>query len=201
MILWFTISSQTMLLYFSVSRLLAVIGYIKAREKLSKDILYQVCMVHLFSLCLSFFLTFILHLTEKHLPTSLCSPFIDPSSLSIFTKIISWIVIITQSVVSLTIVVIHTLLVKEVNKSKRLLKNEKCDSDKNMMFQLLLTNTSTILCWFPTNSVYISAMFLSVYPITLVIWTTVLVMPINSIINPCVFIGTYLKWCIHRGTF
>ena len=192
-ILWFTTSSQIMLLYSSVSRLRAVIDPIKSGGKSQKVIFYQVCIIHLFSICLSFFLTFVLQFSEKQLPTSLCSPFIDPSNSSVFTKVISWIVIITQSIVSLTIVMMHTLLIKEVNKSKGVLKKDKFDADKMMMTQLLLTSTSNILCWFPTNSVYISAMFLSIYPVTLVIWTTVVVMPINSIINPCVFIGTHFK--------
>ena len=43
-----------------------------------------------------------------------------------------------------------------------------------------------------TNS-FFSAMFLSIYPINLVIWATVIIMPINSVINPFVFILSHLK--------
>ena len=59
-----------------------------------------------------------------------------------------------------------------------------------MILNLITTTTSNILCWFPVNTVYLSVMFLSTYPIELVIWTIGAVMPINSIINPCVFIVT-----------
>ena len=62
-----------------------------------------------------------------------------------------------------------------------------------MMFQFIVTSTSNIICWFPTNAIYLSAMFLSAYPINLVIWTTVIVMPINSVINPCVFLLSNMK--------
>ena len=36
-------------------------------------------------------------------------------------------------------------------------------------------------------------MFLSNYPINLVIWTNVIITPINSVINPCVFLLTNMK--------
>ena len=62
-----------------------------------------------------------------------------------------------------------------------------------MMSQFILTSTSNILCWFPTNAIYLSAMYLSTYPISLVIWTTVIIMPINSVINPCVFLLKNMK--------
>ena len=62
-----------------------------------------------------------------------------------------------------------------------------------MMFQFISSSTSNILCWFPANGIYLSAMFLSVYPINLVIWTTVIIIPINSVINPGVFLLTNVK--------
>ena len=61
------------------------------------------------------------------------------------------------------------------------------------MYQLIITSTSNIICWFPANVIYLSAMFLSSYSIDLVIWTTVIITPINSIINPSVFIITIIK--------
>ena len=62
-----------------------------------------------------------------------------------------------------------------------------------MVSQLILISTSNILCWFPTNAIYLSAMYLPIYPINLVIWTTEIIMPINSVINPCVFLLTNMK--------
>ena len=131
--------------------------------------------------------------TEKQLPTSLCSPFIDPSHSSISTNVITWVVIITQSISSVIIGLMHILLINEVTKSKRSLKIPKSEVENKMMYQLILTSTTNILCWIPANGIYLSAMFLSIYPINLVIWATVVVMPINSVINPFVFIMINLK--------
>ena len=197
-LLWFTISNQIILFYFSISRLYAVIDPIKTREESWKEIFHHVTITHSVSFCLSVILTLLLQFTEKYLPTSLCSPFFDPSGLSLFTKVISWVVMIAQSIVSISIVVFNIVIINEVHKSKQSVKTEVSDSERKMISQLILSSTSNILCWIPANAVYISAMFLSVYPIDLVVWTTVMIMPINSIINPSVFIATHLQACFRK---
>ena len=192
-VLWFTVSSQTMILYLSASRLIAVIDPFKTRLISGREIFFHVTTINSFSFCIILVATLALKFNEKQLPTSLCSPFIDPLHSSISTNVITWVVIITQSVSSVLIFLMHILLVNEVTKSKRSLKIQKSEVENKMMYQLILTSTTNILCWIPANIIYISAMFLSIYPINLVIWATVVVMPINSIINPLVFILTNLK--------
>ena len=192
-VLWFTVSSQVIILYISASNLFSVIYPMKARLKSEKEIFLHICTINSFSFCISLVATLAFKFTEKQLPTSLCSPFIDPSHSSISINIITWVVIITQSISSVLIGLMHILLVKKVNKSKRSLKIEKSYVENRMMYQLILTSTTNILCWIPANGIYLSAIFLSVYPINLVIWATVVVMPINSVINPFLIIMIYLK--------
>ena len=72
-------------------------------------------------------------------------------------------------------------------------------SDSILIIQLVVITVSNIICWFPSNSIYITAMFSSTYPISLLIWTTVIGLPINSLINPLTFIGVLLRQQIkHR---
>ena len=190
-VLWFTMSSQMMLFYFSISRLMAVIYPIQSAGTSSQKIIYQVSSIHVFSFFASLVLTLVFQFIERQLPTSLCLPFIDASGSSIITKVISWVVIISQSICSVLIAGMHILLVNEVHKLEKSVR-KKSNSTK-MVSQLILISTSNILCWFPTNAIYLSAMYLSIYPINLVIWTTEIIMPINSVINPCVFLLTNMK--------
>ena len=88
-ILWFTVSSQLMILYLSGSRLHAVINPIKRLETGWKKIIYHVTTIIFFSFCFSLVVALLFKMTEKHLPTSLCLPFIDPSGSSIITKVTS----------------------------------------------------------------------------------------------------------------
>ena len=127
------------------------------------------------------------------MPVSLCLPFIDPSGSSFLTKVTSSLVILSQSLSSMIIIVINVLLFIEFRKSKILSSKSINSSSRKVMAQLVITSTSNITCWLPANAVYLSAMIFSTYPIDLVIWTTVIIMPINSIINPSVFLITNLK--------
>ena len=196
LVLWFVISIPISLVNLSTTRLKAVLHPLETRMKCQKEAIYQVIIVHLFALCVSIFFTLVLQFTETHLPTNLCLPFIHPSGSPIFTKVVSWIIILNQSVVSILISVINIFLMKNVNKSVGSIQTSQSSNTSNyklMLFQLMLTGISNMLCWFPANAVYILAMFLPVYPINLVIWTTVAIMPLNSVINPCIFILMNLK--------
>ena len=147
---------------------------------------------------MSLVITLVFQFIEMQLPTSLCLPFIDPSGSSIITKVISWVVIISQLISSVLITGMHILLVNKVNKSNKSVQKQKSDTTQMMIYQLILASTSNILCWFPANGIDLSAMFLSAYPINLVIWTTVIIMPIYSVINPFIFLVTHL-WNIFKG--
>ena len=194
-VLWYTISNQLLLVYLSGTRLMAILYPIKRKLISWNQVVYQVNIIHMFSISFSLFLTLVFKYIESYLPTNLCLPFIDPSGLSLLTKIISWTVITTQSLFSIIIALMNIFLVYNINKSIRSLQTSKSTniSSKITMYQLIITSTSNIICWFPANTIYLSAMFLSSYSIDLVIWTTVMITPINSIINPSIFMITSIK--------
>ena len=123
--LWFTVSCQIILLYISTFRLMAVINPMKIRQTSLELVFYQISMVHLFSLSISVAITLVLKFLEKHVATSLCLPFVDPSGSSILTKIISWITILSQSISSVLIVFMHSILISKVYKVKRSIKTAK----------------------------------------------------------------------------
>ena len=85
----------------------------------------------------------------------------------------------------------HIILVNEILQSQKSIRKSKSEDNTLLIIQLIVITLSNILCWFPVNAVYVSAMFLPTYPtypVDLVIWSTVLGLPINSLINPIVFI-------------
>ena len=84
-----------------------VIYPLKVIGKAYQEIIYQVSSIHVFSFTMSLVLTLVFQVIEKQLPTSLCLPFIDPSGSSIITKVISWAVIISQSMCSVLITGMH----------------------------------------------------------------------------------------------
>ena len=139
---------------------------------------------------------------EEKSTTSLCLPFVDPTNSQLLIKIITWFTVTSQLATSIGIIVMHILLVTEIRRSQKTIEKTKSKQDSNvaLIIQLVLITTSNILCWFPSGCVYICAIFLSTYPIDLIIWTTVIGLPINSIINPSIFIITSIRKIEKLGT-
>ena len=89
----------------------------------------------------------------------------------------------------------HFLLIIKVNESDKNIRSTRSSklSNISLIIQLVIITVSNIICWFPANAIFVSAMFLSRYPTELVMLTTVIGIPFNSIINPTVFVVTSLK--------
>ena len=192
-VIFFTISNLFSLFFLSVTRFMIVLYPLDTKLKIWQNILYALGIIFVSSFIASLSLTVAFKDIEHHLPTSLCLPFIDPSGTVILTKVISWIFIVTQSTASITMVIMNIILVREINVSTKVVSKQT--SSKVMTTQLIVTSTSNIICWFPINAIYISAMFLKMYHINLSIWATIVLFPINSIINPAVFISLNIRNC------
>ena len=82
--------------------------------------------------------------------------------------------------------------VNEFDKNIRITRSIQF-SNISLIIQLLIITLSNIICWFPANAIFVSAMFLSRYPTELVMLTTVIGIPVNSIINPSVYLIISLK--------
>ena len=191
-ILWFTILTQLVLIFLSLSRLMTVIYPIGTKFKKVEFVLKSIVLFYTSSFLVTLWVTFYFKLTYLNLPLSLCLPFIDPTNSVGMTKIITWSVFLTQTTSSVVIMSMHLFLVKKLKQSKKRIKRYKLEGDSQtpLIMQLTAITTSNIICWFPTNAIYVAAMFLSIYPIDLIIWTTVSILPLNSIINPSVFLVT-----------
>ena len=192
-ILWFTILSQLLLIFLSSSRLWIVLQPLNNKIKRVKFTLRCILVMYGFSFCIALFVMLLFKFTFNSLPTGFCLPFIDPTNSIIITKYITWSVVLTQTLTSITTIMIYYLLFIELQRSKNTITATKSYSVLQLSIQLVLITVSNILCWFPANAIYISAMFLPSYPIDLIIWTITVVLPINSIVNPLVIIVGAMK--------
>ena len=200
-VIWFTILAELELSFMSLARLMVTISPLNTRFKEKVFVIKSLSFMFLFSLvsCVSFTVTF--KYLEVNSTISLCLPFVDPTGSQLLIKLITWFTVTTQLATSVAIMIMHILLITEVRFSQKVTMNVKSRQDSNvaLIIQLVLITTSNILCWFPAGCVYISAMFLSTYPIDLVIWTTVIGLPINSIVNPSIFIVTTFRRSVKLG--
>ena len=193
--LWFSVVAPLILLFLSFTRLMIVVNPLSVSFKTTKSIFKFLFVIIIVSMSLSIVLTLLMKFTQERLPLSLCLPFVDPTNSILLIKIIAWCVAIIQVIISVLILALHSLLVQYLRQYQMEMGQDKNKehSDTNIIIQLALITVSNIICWLPTNIIYLTSLFLPRYPTDLVIWTTVLVTPLNSMINPTVFTVTLLR--------
>ena len=194
-VLWFTVLSQCVLIFISFTRLVVTIFPLHTRFKETLPVVKSLAILVLISLLFSFCIGLIFRFSGVNVTTSLCLPFVDSTESQLSIKILTWFTVLTQLTTSVGIMTMHFLLVFQIRRSQNRIQKSKIAYDFNviLIIQLVTITTSNILCWGPAGIIFISAMFLPTYPLDLVIWTTVIVLPINSIINPCIFVSTTIR--------
>ncbi len=196
-VLWFSVLSQITLLIFTFSRFLVVAFPFKDhslctnRQSLQKMF---ACTI-IASFVASLFLVLLSAWLMEMVPMSLCLPFLDPTQGSVIIATITWIMSCIQVLDSCLIVTFNTMMVDHIRKASRDIRDSRSShkSHRTMFIQVFLVTSSNITCWLPTSVLYLAAMNLSQYPTDLIIWATVGVTPINSLLNPTVFIWTGLR--------
>ncbi len=194
-VVWFSLLSQLVIHLLSLSRLMVVLYPIESAFK--KATFVGKCSVAIFvaSFCFSVVLTTIVGWTSEMLPFHLCLPFVDPTNSVLAIKIITWFSVTTQTFTSLAVTVEGITLVTNLSDSGEIIQKSKSrqSSELVLIIQLFVITVSNILCWFPANGIYVVAIFAETYPIDLIIWTTVVIMPLNSVVNPSVFLVLNLR--------
>ncbi len=194
-VMWFSYLNNLLFTFLSISRLMVVMHPVTTRCKR----LHFVC-----SVCLSLYSgTFIAALLcttlftflSKHVPLSLCLPFVDPTASLVIINTFAWCLAILQLSSSMFIAVSHILLIQNLRKAQDDIK--KCStkeySNTLLIIQLFLVTASVVLCWIPNNIVYLAVMCYDSYPIELITWTTICLLPINSVAQPIIFMTFALK--------
>ena len=194
-VLWFTVLSQCVLIFISFTRLVVTIFPLHTKFKETLPVVKSLAFLIFISLLFSFCIALIFRFSGVNLTTSLCLPFIDPTESQLSIKILTWFTVLTQLITSAGIMTMNCILVTELRRSQNRIQKSKIKYDFRvaLIIQLVTITATNILCWGPAGIIFISAMFLPTYPIDLVIWTTVIGLPINSIINPCIFISITIR--------
>ena len=173
---------------------MVIIFPLKTKFKNTKFITMNLISLTTVSIFATVFITIMYKHNETHVPSALCLPFIDPTGKVFMIHTLTWFLGISQLITSVSILVMHILVVFKLKHSQKLTVMSKPHfSDTSIIVQLTIISLSNILCWFSTSAIYITAMLVSTYPVSLIIWVTVLGLPINSVINPIIFMTPFLR--------
>ena len=191
----FSLFSPCILTFMSISRLLVVMYPLDPKLKDKRLLLKYVSTLFILTLTLAcIFAGSMYHFYEK-VPLSLCSPFVDPNNEVILIRMITWVTVFLQFVSVLFIITVYGMLFKELllfkKKFKRAISKKK--SHSALIIQIVIVTGSNIICWIPSGVIYLVSIFKDRYPIQMIVWTTISGTTINSVINPLVFIITYMR--------
>ena len=194
-ILNFIILNQVFHIFMSTSRLMVVIFPITTKFKNYNFVFKCMCYIYVTVLLSTFSVTFITQTMESVFPYKMCFPFIDPTNSVNILYRITWLVSISQIVCLFTICVQSILLLQGFWHSKQTTNKSISDVSlkRSLMMTVIMSTGSVAVCWLPTSAIYIAILILPKYPISLMSWTTLVMVPLPSLINPTVFILMKMK--------
>ncbi len=197
----FSLLSPLLLCFVSLSRFMIVAHPIDPKYKKSKNIIIVIFCLLFICVLPSLVLTMQTYQTKSILPMSLCSPFVDPSDSFTVVFVVTLTIVVEQCAACIAIGGIYLALLLELNKSKKSLSNSTSmhKSNVGLIAQVVVISASNIVCWIPSGIIYLLSLFLEKYPVDVVIWATIVMTPINSVINPTVFAVTTFRKIRKKG--
>ena len=155
-----------------------------------------------FSIIITLSVGYLMKLFHNKIPFKICFPFLDPSNSIVAIRIMTSFIVNVQFLCVIVIFVFYFLMMKYlIGYKNELIK--KVDTKKSYLplyMQVCLVTSSNVLCWIPSGIIYLVTMSLEKYPINLAIWSTIAITPINSVINPIVFIVANVRSHKKKGT-
>ncbi len=186
----YSLLSPTLISFWSLSRLAVVLHPLDTKFKETKFVLQCTQIGFAVASFAAIILTIFVWLLVSKIPTSLCSPFADPTNNITIIKAFIWTQAIFQLFAIIFICVVHCCLVASLTKSQKNIKQPGKHSNRTIIGQLIFVTFANALAWISSTVVFVVCMFLVRYETDMFIWTIVFVLPQNSILNLTVFVAT-----------
>ncbi len=151
--------------------------------------------LRVFGLILTIFTSFCLVLFQKlfstngSMPTGLCL-LIGNIDKSVIPSLVTWTFIFSEGIPIISIPLINGLLIYEKIKWDRhvnVMSYSKKNASKSVIIRLILASTSNLICWIASTVLLILTIVWERYPFSVLVWTTIIAMPLNTLINPFLF--------------
>ena len=121
-------------------------------------------------------------------PMTICSSFIDPTDTISLIPYITWFIAICQLIAFTFICTCSVLLMNSLYSAKASIPDlhKSYRKSKTLILKLVIIALANFISWIPSSVIFLSLLFLERYPASLPIWTTVVIVPISSIIVPVI---------------
>ncbi len=138
--------------------------------------------------------------------SGLCSPFVHQQTVKSFTLSHIWTALAVFVLIFSTtfILVVYSKLLTSLSDTQEQIKSSASES-KNKSFrrlvcQLVIVVVTNILCWLPSCAAFLFSLFYEKDPDEIMFWTTIVITPVNSLVNPAVFSFMTLRKIVKKAT-
>lgn len=206
-IMYVSLASALLLFFLSLARFMVVVQPVDSNYKRKNFTLKCIASLCVVSSLHSTAFSLVFAISNRRIPTDICLPLVDPLD-STEANVLTYLVMSSQCIISLAVCILHILLAFTVRKSHKKVggQSQNIHSFTSLIVHLISMTLTNIICWYPANTVYVLALVWNKYPMGMVVWTTVLATPVNSLLNPTIFtiscVRGYLKEIqklVHKG--
>ncbi len=134
-------------------------------------------------------------LLEPYISNGLCTPFVDPGSQSTFLKLLNILSLLLHATNLCVAISMHSSLAVKLRHSDQssMLNTPSTKLTKALAVQLVLKPLFVMMSWIPADIIFVVIQFISPFPLVLVFWATIVVIPINSVGNHILEVGKFLR--------
>lgn len=182
----------------SVSRLMVVLYPFDSNFKRASYTLEIARNCTGLSFLISLLFTLITKFVIGNISVKFCVPLFSLNSSILFVNLI-WLLVICQLLLAISLPGIHIATVITVKKSERNFPGKQREGNTALTVQLFLSAFCTGCCWISRSVICITALFLDLYPLELIPWTTVTIVPLNAVTMPTILIVFLVKRAIKVG--
>ena len=173
------------IIVITLIRLMVIIYPMESKLKSTKVIMRVIMggLLPIVSMSITFGITVKHHCSQGNL----CSPFVDPSDKFTIIRVVTFVISVINTLTMLSTVGISIKMVKSLQRSQNnMITTNISKIIQPVIKQMTLFTLSQILCWVPSSTIFLTALFTERYPLAMIHWTTVLIMPINTIAIPTI---------------
>ncbi len=185
-------TAPALVFYLSLSRLFVVKFPIETKFKQLS--FCQRCVLVILLICFCFAVFVLIHSWFFHriIPNVLCFPFIDPTHSYSMVKILAFFSGCFQMSICLLVLVTNVQLVVILRKRQRKIKRHcsKVYRGKTIQNQLAVLSITNIICYFTSNTIFLSSHFVEEFSMDMTALTLALCETTNMVVTNCIYFAT-----------
>ncbi len=179
-------------MFLVMSRFMTVVHPMTTKFKRSSFVFKCIACLVGFGCSISLSVGLTAALTMLEIPNSVCSPFADPRKSATVIIVIVVFICVTQSCSGFLIALLHVMFLYKLTKSQQSVSKTGTNKNTALVTQVSLLTLCPILCWCTTNAENITILFMSKFPVELIEWNIVMVIPLCPLLTSSILTCKHL---------